>query len=99
MTLHRTTFLLGKDVYERYRLRARQRGTTVSEEIRRALEKDLEDENPNQRLLELAGDIREIATSSAPPAGGPWPPADSEEAKEQMVRDLYRDATNREPDW
>ncbi|MBE7520597.1 MAG: hypothetical protein HS107_15280 [Thermoflexaceae bacterium] len=90
MTAHRTTLLIGREVYERYRLRARQRGTTVSEEIRRALEKDLEEENPNRWLLDL---------TAAGDGGGHFPPVDSDEAREQMVRDIYRDAMNREPDW
>ncbi len=99
MTAHRTTLLIGREVYERYRLRARQRGTTVSEEIRRALDKDLEEENPNQPLLNLARELQEIAAASGTSPEGPLPPVDSDEAKEQMVRDIYRDAMNREPDW
>lgn len=90
MNAHRTTLLVDKEIYERYRLRARRRGTTVSEELRRALEKDVEEENPNQWLLNLTG---------AGNSGGGHPPADSDEAKEQLVRKIYRDAMNREPDW
>ncbi len=99
MNAHRTTLLVDKEIYERYRLRARRRGTTVSEELRRALEKDVEEENPNQSLLNLARELQEIAASSEPPPGRPWPLVDSDEAKDQMARDLYRNATNREPDW
>ncbi len=90
MNAHRTTLLLDKAIYERYRLRARQRGTTVSEELRKVLEQNVEEENPNQWLLDLTGAGR---------SGGGFPPADSDEAKEQMVRKIYRDAMNREPDW
>lgn len=84
MNAHRVTLRLDREIYERYRLRARRRGTTVSQELRRALEKDVEEENPNQSLLNLTG----VGNS-----GGGHPPADSDEAKEQMVRDIYRDAT------
>ncbi len=99
MNAHRTSLLLDKAIYERYRLRARQRGTTLSEELRKVLEQDIEEENPNQWLLDLAAEIQEDLKTHPAPPGGPWPPIDSDEAQDQMARDLYRDAMNREPDW
>jgi len=99
MNAHRTTLLLDKSTYERYRLRARQRGTTVSAELRKVLEQNVEEENPNQWLLDLAAEAQEYLKTNPRPPGGPWPDIESDEAKDQMARDIYRDAMNREPDW
>jgi len=99
MNAHRTTLLLDKAIYERYRLRARQRGTTVSAELRKVLDRDVEEANGNQGWLSLATQIQEDLKTHPAPPGGSWPPIDSDEAQDQMARDLFRDAMNREPDW
>jgi hypothetical protein len=95
MAKRRTSILLEPDLYERYVHRARQKGTTVSEEIRRVLEEAVCDENPNQAWLDLFA----VAEELAEPRDRDFPAADSDEAKEEMIRDIYRDAMNREPDW
>ena len=89
----RTSILIEESTYERFAHRARRRGTTVSEEIREFLKKvDEEEPNPNQWLLDLADQFKDIDWK-------PGPSIDSDEFKDQMARDVWRDAMNREPDW
>ena len=38
-----------------------------------------------------------MSSKSSP--SSPGPPVDSDEFKEEMVREIYRDSFNREPDW
>jgi len=90
--MKRTSILLDNGTYERLERRARSRGTTVSEEIRQALERDLADENPNQWLLDLADSLADDDWKAGPAV-------DSDEARDRRARDLYRDSFNREPDW
>lgn len=94
--MRRTSVLLDNAAYERLKQRARRRGTTVSEEVREAVEGLLEEEpNPNQGLLDLADEFARLAEWKP----GPFPPVDSDEAMDQMMRDRYRQKFNREPDW
>ncbi len=88
----RTSVLLDDSTYDRLERRARSQGSTVSEEIRRALERDLADENPNQWLLDLADSLADMEWTDGPPV-------DSQEAQDRRARDLYRDTFNREPEW
>ncbi len=89
--MRRTSVLLEDATYEQLAQRARRRGTTVSEELREVLERALEDEpNPNAAWLEIAG----IGSSE-----GAYPPVDSDEAKEEMAREIWRHRMGREPDW
>ncbi len=94
-SLRRTSILLDEETYELLACRARQHQRSLSEEIRSALAESVEDYNPNQAWLELFDSIAEVAEWKP----GPFPPVDSDEAKEQMARAIYRDAMNREPDW
>ena len=94
--MRRTSILIDESTYEAFARRARRRGTTVSEEIRETLNESVQEEpNPNQAWLDLADAI----TAVAEPRPGPFPPVDSDEAKDEMVRAIHRDAMNREPDW
>lgn len=88
----RTSILLPDELYDRLRHRARQHSTTVSEEIREVLERDCQDDNPNQGWLDLAEAFKDVD----------WKPGssiDSNEFKDEYVRWIYRDSFNREPDW
>lgn len=91
--MRRTSVLLPEFAFERLKQRARRRGKTVSEEIREAVETVLEEEgNPNQGLLDLAELFKDVAWK-------PGPSIDSDEFKQQMAKDIFRDAMNREPGW
>jgi hypothetical protein len=94
MARRRTSILVDRETYERYEMRARRSGTTVSDEMRKVLDEAVCDDNPNQGWLEL---MEEMAKYDWKP--GPFPPVDSPEAEDQMVRDMYRDNFDREPDW
>jgi plasmid stability protein len=67
----RTSILLPDDIYEHLRRRARQRSTTVSDEIREVLQRDCADENPNQWLLDLAEALKDVEWKPGPSAGDP----------------------------
>lgn len=91
--MRRTSVLLDDAAYERLAALARQRGTTVSEEIREAVDQRIEGEpNPNQWLLDLADAMADIEWK-------PGPSVDSDEFKDEYARAIYRDSFNREPDW
>jgi plasmid stability protein len=90
--LRRTSILLDEETYELLACRARQHQRSLSEEIRAALAESVEDYNPNQAWLDLADEFKEFTFK-------PGPPVDSDEFKEEMVREIYRDSFNREPDW
>jgi plasmid stability protein len=92
MAKRRTSILVDKATYELYEARARRHGTTVSNEMRRVLDEAVCDENPNQAFIELMEDMAKYDWKPGPPYG-------SQEAEEQMVRDMYRDNLGREPDW
>jgi Arc/MetJ-type ribon-helix-helix transcriptional regulator len=92
----RTSILLDAEKYGRLERRARQRGHTVSDEIREAVDKLLDEEHPNQAWLDMA---RRVDETPPGPDRGPFPPVDSDEAKEEAARAIYRDSFNREPDW
>lgn len=72
----RTSILLPDELYDRLRHRARQHSTTVSEEIREVLERDCQDDNPNQWLLDLAEAFTAVDWKPGPSAGDlalkPW---------------------------
>jgi hypothetical protein len=85
----RTSILLETDDLERLKQRAKQRGTTVTREIREAVAQYLTEYNPNAGLHALIG----IGRSDRD-----WPPVDSDEAKQAYLDDLERDTFNREPD-
>lgn len=91
-TKRRTSILLEPETYERLAARARRHGTTVSDEIRRVLEEAICDENPNQGWIEFAEEMSTYDWKPGPPIG-------TREAEEEMVRGIYRDSFNREPDW
>ena len=84
----RVTVLLAADTYGRLARRARRRGHTVSEEIREAVDRLLEEEHPNQAWLDFA---REVEAMPLGPDRGPLPPVDSDEAREEAARGIYRD--------
>ncbi len=88
----RTSILLDDGLYRRVVRRASEEGTTVTEQVRVALEEHLgdSDESDEDWLEGLIG----IGAS-----GGKFPPIESGEAKDQMARDMWRRNMNREPDW
>jgi plasmid stability protein len=89
----RTSILLDEPAYESLRARAKRHGTTVSGEIRLAVQQLLaEEENPNQAWLDLADAYKDVEWKPMPPAG-------SDDAKEQLARDIFRHKMGREPDW
>ena len=104
---------LPADAFDALAERARARGTSVDDELTEAVERPLDEGRPNADLrpealvapnitdpnagwLEM---LRFSEADDAPRPYGPWPPVDSDLAKEMMVKDLYRDSFNREPDW
>ena len=91
--MRRTSILLEESAYELLALRAKRNGTTVTAEIREAVDRVIQDEpNPNQWLLDLADEMADIEWQ-------PGPAVDSDEFKDASARAVYRDAMNREPDW
>jgi hypothetical protein len=92
MPRRRTSILVDRETYERFEMRARRHGSTVSDEMRKVLDDAVCDENPNQGWLDLMEEMASYEWKPGPPYG-------SKEAEEQMVRDMYRDAFDREPDW
>lgn len=96
--MKRTTIILDDSSMERLRMRARRRGTTVTEEVREAIDQVLDTEeqgDSNRWLLDLARKMEGMG----PPRPGPRVDIDSDEGKLQAARDIYRDSMNREPDF
>ncbi len=62
----------------------------MSDNLRPTREPESADTNPNQWLLDLADSLKDDDWK-------PGPPVDSEQARAQRLRDLYRDTLNREP--
>lgn len=77
--MRRTSVFLPEALFTELRRRAKVHGTTVSEEIRRSLEKEVEQENPNQGLLELADRFETVDW-------GPGPDIKSAEFREYIAR-------------
>lgn len=103
---------LPADAYDALAVRARARGTTVEHEVVEAVERLLsaapsagdgglapewDPEHVNAGWFEMIRASAALADVERP--YGPWPPIDSDLAKEMMARDIYRDAFNSEPDW
>ena len=95
--MRRTSIMLDESDYEVLEQRAKCSGTSVSQQIRLAVARlvDEEDDVANQRWLAAAEEI--IAVGARQP--GPHLDVDSDEAKLEMTRAIYRDAMNREPDF
>jgi hypothetical protein len=85
----RTSVLLEPALLDRLRSRAQRRGTSLTAEIEAAVVAYLADDDPNAGLRALLG----IAERRAP-----WPEVDSAEAQTDYLRDIARDALNRESD-
>ncbi|MGH2608650.1 MAG: ribbon-helix-helix protein, CopG family [Tepidiformaceae bacterium] len=77
----RRSILLDPELDRKVERRARERGTTYTEVVREALEKQLDegDENPNQWLIDSIGVVH---------SGGKFPPIDSEEGRELLRRHM-----------
>ncbi|MEX1103322.1 MAG: ribbon-helix-helix protein, CopG family [Dehalococcoidia bacterium] len=95
----RRSILLDEELDRRVERRARARGTTYTEAVREALAKEFweTDENPNQWLLDLIDELRQIGEEDGY-RGVPPVPVDSFEARQQMARDRYRHKFGRKPD-
>lgn len=96
--MKRTTVLLDDKSLEQLRRRAIRRGTTVTEEVREAVENVLraeEEVDTSRWLMELV----DAVDAMGPPRPGPRVDVDSDEGKLQAARDIYRDSMNREPDF
>ncbi len=79
--MRRRSILLDESLDRRIERRACERGTTFTDAVREALEKEFHDgENPNQWLVDSIGVVD---------SGGTYPPIDSDEGRELLRR--YRD--------
>jgi hypothetical protein len=98
--VRRRSILLDEDLDRRIEWRARERGTTFTEAVREALEKEFSetDENPNQWLLELIDELESIVAEEGGRRVERFP-VDSINARAEMARARYRQKFGREPDW
>lgn len=87
----RTSILLEEHLYRRVARRAEQEGTTFTDQVREALEEHVRDGGPDETWLE---DLIGIGHS-----GNGLPSVDSDEARDEMAREMWRRNMNREPDW
>lgn len=78
----RRSILFDPDVDRQLQRRARERGTTFTDEVRIAVERYLgeEPENPNQWLIDSIGVVD---------SGGKFPPVDSDAGRE-LLRELLQ---------
>jgi hypothetical protein len=94
--MQRTSVLLDDEKMARLRTRARRKGTTVTQEIRAAIDRVLDEEaeepNPYLETMRRFDSLEGVKY-------GPHLPVDSDEAKLHAAREIYRDAMNREPDF
>ena len=86
--MYRTTILLEEEMVERLRSRANRRGSSLTAEIREAVAEYLAEDDPNAGLKALIG----MGTSH-----GDYPPVDSDEAKEDLIRWIERDSFGLDP--
>ena len=84
--MKRTSILVGERTYDTFADRARRRGTTVSEEMRRVLDSDAsstDEGHLDPRFIELCGMVEGPL---------PGPSIDSDEFKEEMANAVFGDA-------
>jgi plasmid stability protein len=86
--MQRISLVLEDALLERLRARARSHRTTLSDEVRAILKRDVDAENPNEGLVSLLGSITELR---------PGPELESEEFREMMARQVEK-KLEQEPD-
>lgn len=95
-----------EEIYRQLEERARRHGRSVNDEIRAAVERALalaeratgaaSVGNPNQGWSALAESVERLPSRRPDPT---LPAVDSEDARRQAARGVYRRSMNREPRW